>query len=138
MRGMHYNNINSQMYDTYRNLNKELYQIPKVQAWIDAKALTDNDYDILKKSWAAPVVKSDRDVDYTKTRVFVENAGVDDVNGTYVFKMKTRYAPCFTKTGPYNNKIIEYSMYKCKMSGGSMMWFISIAPGSKEPGTLPV
>lgn len=120
----------------YLDIIQTLVQsVPKVKTWIDAK--TDNDFVWLRGQLAppAPRVIVHNNADLKQTVVHVEGAGVQDVNGTYVYHSIHLGGGVYKKSGSYQGKSIDYTLYKCNMTSGGVSWFISIVPPTKNPGT---
>jgi len=69
------------------------------------------------------------------TVVLVENAGVPEVNGEYHFTDVRFNAGFYTRRGLYNNKEVQFTLYKCSLKNGGFQWFLSITPDGMEPGT---
>jgi hypothetical protein len=67
--------------------------------------------------------------------VFVENAGMPEVNGEYQFSGIKSNAGMFTHQSTFQGKDVVFNLYKCSVINGGFQWFISIVPDGMEPGT---
>ena len=69
------------------------------------------------------------------TRVIVEGAGAEEVNGEYTYKGIKFYSGLFTRAGVYEDKPVTFTLYKCNVHSNGYQWFISITPEGQQPGT---
>ena len=67
--------------------------------------------------------------------ILVENAGVPEVNGIYNFVQIFNESGFYGRTGTFQNKPVNYTLYKCSVQGGNYQWFLSITPAGSMPGT---
>ncbi|EJK72623.1 hypothetical protein THAOC_05829 [Thalassiosira oceanica] len=70
----------------------------------------------------------------TKSKVFVEGAGLGEVNGTYVQRGSHEGTPMFRKEGVWRDKEETFCIFLCTYSNGNKSWCLSVVPKGKEPG----
>lgn len=143
------NSFDQQLFQRYIEVIHILSSVKKVTQWIDYKSTHDGEFVWLKSILQTGVdnrqPKYDKrqttiacvsENDMPKVSVLVEGAGLGDINGTYSFRCFLQgHNSCFIKQGTFNGQSTVYSLYRCKMQNNGLMWFISIAPRDKEPGS---
>jgi hypothetical protein len=67
--------------------------------------------------------------------VTVEGAGSAEVNGRYEFHAFKHNAGVYKREGIFQNKPVNFLLYKCPVQNNGSQWFISITPEGNEPGT---
>jgi hypothetical protein len=70
----------------------------------------------------------------TKSKVFVEGAGLAEVNGTYIQRGVHEGTPMYNKEGFWRDHEEVYRIFLCTYSNGNKSWCLSIVPKGKEPG----
>lgn len=70
----------------------------------------------------------------TKSKVFVEGAGLAEVNGTYVQRGVHEGTPMYNKEGVWRDREEVFRIFLCTYSNGNKSWCLSIVPKGKEPG----
>ena len=70
----------------------------------------------------------------TKSKVFVEGAGLGEVNGTYLQTGSHEGTPMFRKEGVWRDKEETFCIFLCTYSNGNKSWCLSVVPKGKEPG----
>jgi hypothetical protein len=70
----------------------------------------------------------------TKSKVFVEGAGLPEVNGTYIQRGVHEGTPMYNKEGLWNDREEVFRIFLCTYSNGNKSWCLSIVPKGKEPG----
>ena len=70
----------------------------------------------------------------TKSKVFVEGAGLGEVNGTYLQRGVHEGTPMYNKEGVWEDREEVFRIFLCTYSNGNKSWCLSIVPKGKEPG----
>lgn len=70
----------------------------------------------------------------TKSKVFVEGAGLAEVNGTYIQQGVHEGTPMYNKEGVWRDREEVFRIFLCTYSNGNKSWCLSIVPKGKEPG----
>ena len=70
----------------------------------------------------------------TKSKVFVEGAGLAEVNGTYIQRGVHEGTPMYNKEGVWRDREEVFRIFLCTYSNGNKSWCLSIVPKGKEPG----
>jgi hypothetical protein len=70
----------------------------------------------------------------TKSKVFVEGAGISEINGTYIQGGVHEGIPMYNKEGVWRDREEVFRIFLCTYSNGNRSWCISIVPKGKEPG----
>ena len=70
----------------------------------------------------------------TKSKVFVEGAGLAEVNGTYIQRGVHEGTPMYNKEGIWRDREETFRIFLCTYSNGNKSWCLSIVPKGKEPG----
>jgi len=70
----------------------------------------------------------------TKSKVFVEGAGLAEVNGTYIQRGVHEGTPMYNKEGVWRDREETFRIFLCTYSNGNKSWCLSIVPKGKEPG----
>jgi hypothetical protein len=70
----------------------------------------------------------------TKSKVFVEGAGLAEINGTYIQGGVHEGIPMYNKEGLWRDREETFRIFLCTYSNGNKSWCISIVPKGKEPG----
>lgn len=70
----------------------------------------------------------------TKSKVFVECAGLAEVNGTYIQRGVHEGTPMYNKEGIWRDREETFRIFLCTYSNGNKSWCLSIVPKGKEPG----
>ncbi|KAL3788824.1 hypothetical protein ACHAWO_008149 [Cyclotella atomus] len=70
----------------------------------------------------------------TKSKVFVEGAGLSEINGTYIQGGVHEGIPMYNKEGVWRDREEIFRIFLCTYSNGNKSWCISIVPKGKEPG----
>ncbi|KAL3795932.1 hypothetical protein HJC23_002203 [Cyclotella cryptica] len=70
----------------------------------------------------------------TKSKVFVEGAGISEINGTYIQGGVHEGIPMYNKEGVWRDREEVFRIFLCTYSNGNKSWCISIVPKGKEPG----
>ena len=70
----------------------------------------------------------------TKSKVFVEGAGLSEINGTYIQCGSHEGTPMYNKEGVWRDREEVFRIFLCTYSNGNKSWCISIVPKGKEPG----
>mmetsp|Transcript_39648 Transcript_39648/g.85547 ORF Transcript_39648/g.85547 Transcript_39648/m.85547 type:complete len:580 (+) Transcript_39648:119-1858(+) len=70
----------------------------------------------------------------TKSKVFVEGAGLGEVNGTYIQRGVHEGTPMYNKEGVWRDREEVFRIFLCTYSNGNKSWCLSIVPKGKEPG----
>ena len=70
----------------------------------------------------------------TKSKVFVEGAGLSEVNGTYIQRGVHEGTPMYNKEGIWRDCEETFRIFLCTYSNGNKSWCLSIVPKGKEPG----
>jgi hypothetical protein len=70
----------------------------------------------------------------TKSKVFVEGAGLAEVNGTYIQRGVHEGTPMYNKEGVWRDREEVFRLFLCTYSNGNKSWCLSIVPKGKEPG----
>mmetsp|Transcript_6856 Transcript_6856/g.14047 ORF Transcript_6856/g.14047 Transcript_6856/m.14047 type:complete len:526 (-) Transcript_6856:151-1728(-) len=70
----------------------------------------------------------------TKSKVFVEGAGLSEVNGTYIQGGVHEGTPMYNKEGVWRDREEVFRIFLCTYSNGNKSWCISIVPKGKQPG----
>ena len=70
----------------------------------------------------------------TKSKVFVEGAGLSEVNGTYIQRGVHEGTPMYNKEGVWRDREEVFRIFLCTYSNGNKSWCLSIVPKGKEPG----
>ena len=69
------------------------------------------------------------------TVITIEGAGVREVDGEYTFVSIKHNAGYYRKEGIWDNKKVNFTLYKCSVQNSGFQWFLSVTPDSHEPGT---
>lgn len=77
----------------------------------------------------------DQEWQVENTRIILEGAGNDEVNGEFLFVGIRANAGFYERYGAYKDKEARFTLYKCSLRNGGFQWFISITPPNVEPGT---
>ena len=72
--------------------------------------------------------------EHTKSKVFVEGAGLTEVNGTYIQRGVHEGTPMYNKEGLWRDREEVFRIFLCTYSNGNKSWCLSIVPKGKEPG----
>ena len=86
--------------------------------------------DDLFKAYRLQALNAER----TKSKVFVEGAGLPEVNGTYIQGGVHEGIPMYNKEGVWRDREEVFRIFLCTYSNGNKSWCISIVPKGKEPG----
>jgi hypothetical protein len=70
----------------------------------------------------------------TKSKVFVEGAGLPEVNGTYLQRGVHEGTPMYNKEGVWRDREEIFRIFLCTYSNGNKSWCLSIVPKGREPG----
>ncbi|KAL7454208.1 hypothetical protein ACHAWC_005848 [Mediolabrus comicus] len=70
----------------------------------------------------------------SKSKVFVEGAGLAEVNGTYIQGGVHEGTPMFSKEGVWRDREEVFRIFLCTYSNGNKSWCLSIVPKGKAPG----
>jgi hypothetical protein len=70
----------------------------------------------------------------SKSRVFVEGAGLEEVNGTYIQGGVHEGTPMYNKEGVWRGREEVFRIFLCTFSNGNRSWSLSIVPKGKAPG----
>lgn len=70
----------------------------------------------------------------TKSKVFVEGAGLSEVNGTYLQRGVHEGTPMYNKEGVWSDREEIFRIFLCTYSNGNKSWCLSIVPKGREPG----
>lgn len=70
----------------------------------------------------------------TKSKVFVEAAGLAEVNGTYIQRGVHEGTPMYNKEGVWRDREEVFRIFLCTYSNGNKSWCLSIVPKGKDPG----
>jgi len=70
----------------------------------------------------------------TKSKVFVEGAGLTEVNGTYIQRGVHEGTPMYNKEGVWRDREEVFRIFLCTYSNGNKSWCLSVVPKGKEPG----
>ncbi|KAL7494103.1 hypothetical protein ACHAWT_003316 [Skeletonema menzelii] len=70
----------------------------------------------------------------SKSRVFVEGAGLAEVNGTYIQGGVHEGMPMYKKEGVWRGREEVFRIFLCTFSNGNRSWSLSIVPKGKAPG----
>ena len=70
----------------------------------------------------------------SKSRVFVEGAGLAEVNGTYIQGGVHEGMPMYNKEGVWRGREEVFRIFLCTFSNGNRSWSLSIVPKGKAPG----
>jgi hypothetical protein len=136
----------STVMERYDSVLDTLMQMPSVTAYVqhstDASSLyssvrerMSNVQSLNNSSVVAPGDIIVSETDLSGVVIKLDCAGLDGVNGDYVYREMLDDAGCFTHEGVYQNRVVTFYLYRCKMSSGSHCWFISIPPEGSLPGT---
>jgi hypothetical protein len=69
------------------------------------------------------------------TKVIVQGAGLDVINGVYVRDGIVDGAGRYVKKAIWNGVEDTFSLFRCNVSNNTQHWFISIVPVGAQPGT---
>lgn len=86
--------------------------------------------DDLFKAYRLQALNAER----TKSKVFVEGAGISEINGTYIQGGVHEGIPIYNKEGVWRDREEIFRIFLCTYSNGNKSWCISIVPKGKEPG----
>ena len=86
--------------------------------------------DDLFKAYRLQALNAER----TKSKVFVEGAGLPEINGTYIQGGVHEGIPMYNKEGVWKDREEVFRIFLCTYSNGNKSWCISIVPKGKEPG----
>lgn len=70
----------------------------------------------------------------SKSKVFVEGAGLAEVNGTYIQGGVHEGTPMYNKEGVWRGREEVFRIFLCTFSNGNRSWSLSIVPKGKAPG----
>ena len=70
----------------------------------------------------------------SKSKVFVEGAGLAEVNGTYIQGGVHEGTPMYNKEGVWRGREEVFRIFMCTFSNGNRSWSLSIVPKGKAPG----
>lgn len=70
----------------------------------------------------------------SKSKVFVEGAGLEEVNGTYIQGGVHEGTPMYNKEGVWRGREEVFRIFLCTFSNGNRSWSLSIVPKGKAPG----
>ena len=70
----------------------------------------------------------------SKSKVFVEGAGLAEVNGTYIQGGVHEGTPMYNKEGHWRGREEVFRIFLCTFSNGNRSWCLSIVPKGKAPG----
>lgn len=68
-------------------------------------------------------------------KVVIEGAGNPAVNGVYTRDGLFERASRYSRTGEYDGKNCQFSVFQCNVSNNTKHWYISIVPVKSPPGT---
>merc|ERR1739844_291472 len=60
---------------------------------------------------------------------------MNEINGIYRSRRRFDDVPRFTKTGLWEGRKQEFTLFRCVLSDQSRRWYISIIPQDQKPGT---
>ena len=66
--------------------------------------------------------------------MFVEGAGLAEVNGTYIQGGVHEGTPMYNKEGVWRDREEVFRIFLCTYSNGNKSWCLSIVPKGKDPG----
>jgi hypothetical protein len=72
---------------------------------------------------------------FGNTKVIVQGAGLDVINGVYVRDGIVEGAGRYVKKAIWNGVEDTFSLFRCNVSNNTQHWFISIVPVGAQPGT---
>lgn len=70
----------------------------------------------------------------SKSKVFVEGAGLAEANGTYIQGGVHEGTPMYNKEGVWRGREEVFRIFLCTFSNGNRSWSLSIVPKGKAPG----
>jgi hypothetical protein len=77
---------------------------------------------------------SDEDDDLIHEMI-VQNCGTPEINGTYIRAGSHDGVSKYTKRCFYDGRLVEFSLFRCKVKDNTRRWYISIVPMNSCPGT---
>lgn len=81
------------------------------------------------------LLSEDDEESLRQSSVTVQDAGVSEVNGQYIFTSILNDSGHYSKKCIFQGKQVTFHLYKCSMNNGQYNWYISITPENLVPGT---
>jgi hypothetical protein len=67
--------------------------------------------------------------------MIVQNCGTPEINGTYIRAGYHDDVSKYTNLSFYDGRLVEFSLFRCKLTDNTRRWYISIVPKNSCPGT---